>query len=634
MRGETLQSAGDPLIEWLRRALEPGGGSVELSGAWLTPAASDPAAPAHAILRTRTSAAVEPVSVLLAESWWAQEFPVPSFPEIRRWLMRSASWVVIGHFVRRLYLRWMAPIIDIVRGVTGWIPWFGATALYEAVVYLIVGAAFAVVTVPFVFFVQFTAGLLSALSFIPMFGIAEWVSSLTRRLASVLGDSYVFTNRHVARAAVVERVSRDLDWLAGQCERVAVVAHSQGAAVSFQALERGVPPQLALWITYGAGIRKLLELEEFQKLAGYVRYAWAFVLAAAIATPLALPGWHAAWRPDSEILWRVLAWTALGLYGAVFIPLVIRDSERAIRKTQARLEARCAALVQKDFHWLDLWATQDPVPAGKLLDPAGAEFGLKNRLVRYLILSLTGPGIDYLMAARYLATGIGFLQTRGHPMLKRARSLGFDLLVPLSSLRKHLLRPPVPGPVSRFVSNRLSPLLDHVTYWDNFDDFVPRVVAALSQDGGLGWPSDDQWVAAKARSRRFRLYQYWTGRLLVFSAFAWAVWSQRWLLFGITSFLLQGPFASVLPRFLTGLGDVFERGLAWLATSLLGFGAAFLYHALFPAAIWSAWDQGVYTRLFNAHGSPWPARFWRLLYWSAALAPWFTWLIFKNSSPI
>ena len=620
-RGETLQNAADPLIEWLGRCLDSRGGAVDAPAAWLATPSSDPHAPAHARLLTRAAPDAPTCSVLLAESWWAEEFPVPSFPEIRRWLLRSASWVVIGHFVRRVYLRWMVPLLEVLRLVTFPFRILGGPT-HEWGLYFLVAAFFALVTIPFVFFVQAGAGLLSLLSFIPLAGIDAWVSGLTRKLASVVGDSYVFTHRRLARSAVVHRVSHDLAWLSQQCEKVAVVSHSQGAAVCFQALERSAPSNLALWITYGAGIRKLLELEQFRLLAGYVRYAWAFVLAAACAAPIVVPAVRQSWLPALSTPWHICAWLAIGLYAGVFIPLVIVHSSRAIRAAQAELETRCAALAARGFAWLDLWASQDPVPAGKLLDPGGSEFGLKHTLSRLFLWALDLRKVDPAEAVRRLDDLIRDAQVRRSRAIEFLQSAKLDPLEFFRFLRQNLLRRQLPGPVSRFVRNRLSPLLDHVTYWDNFDDFIPRAAAALSAAGGLGWPVEEAWIKARARARGFRLYQYWTGRLLVFSACAAACWTQRWLLFGVSSFYLEDRFAHLLPDFLNTLGRDFRHGLSWLAAALAGFLAAFLYHALFPAAIWSAWDQGVYTRLFATSPRPWPARLWSVAYWFSALAPW------------
>jgi hypothetical protein len=56
----------------------------------------------------------------------------------------------------------------------------------------------------------------------------RWVAV---RISAVLGDSYMLAHCPVQFAAMRTQVARDLRWLQGRCEKVAVVAHSQGAAI-------------------------------------------------------------------------------------------------------------------------------------------------------------------------------------------------------------------------------------------------------------------------------------------------------------------------------------------------------------------------------------------------------------------
>ena len=98
-------------------------------------------------------------------------------------------------------------------------------------------------------------------------------------LADTLGDSFILAASQIQRAAIISHVRRDLEWLISQgCAKIAVIGHSQGAAVSFEALCTGVlkkfceskpadsdssAPQLkeTMLITFGSGLAKLRELE-------------------------------------------------------------------------------------------------------------------------------------------------------------------------------------------------------------------------------------------------------------------------------------------------------------------------------------------------------------------------------------
>jgi hypothetical protein len=63
------------------------------------------------------------------------------------------------------------------------------------------------------------------------------------KLSAILGDSYVLAHCPAAFAAMRSRIARDLGWLQDRCNRVAVVGHSQGAAIAHQVLqERGDRP--------------------------------------------------------------------------------------------------------------------------------------------------------------------------------------------------------------------------------------------------------------------------------------------------------------------------------------------------------------------------------------------------------
>src|SRR5207244_2611329 len=79
-------------------------------------------------------------------------------------------------------------------------------------------------------------------------------------------------------------------WAPARCQRLAVVAHSQGAAVACLALQREVPGNLRLLLTLGSGLRKLDELRQFgnprshqRKLAGMVTISLSLVVFLSLA---------------------------------------------------------------------------------------------------------------------------------------------------------------------------------------------------------------------------------------------------------------------------------------------------------------------------------------------------------------
>src|SRR5262249_37434886 len=92
---------------------------------------------------------------------------------------------------------------------------------------------------------------------------AGWVQ---RKISATLGDSFLFVTSPITGAAVTTRVKKDLEWLMARCDRVIVLAHSQGAAVSYKVIKRQfwgghAPQKFHALITYGSGLRKLFDLE-------------------------------------------------------------------------------------------------------------------------------------------------------------------------------------------------------------------------------------------------------------------------------------------------------------------------------------------------------------------------------------
>jgi hypothetical protein len=79
------------------------------------------------------------------------------------------------------------------------------------------------------------------------------------KLSAVLGDSYVLAHCPVQYAAMRTQVAHDLASLEARCDKVVIVAHSQGAAIAHQVLKDGAysKERLQAFITLGQGISKL-----------------------------------------------------------------------------------------------------------------------------------------------------------------------------------------------------------------------------------------------------------------------------------------------------------------------------------------------------------------------------------------
>jgi pimeloyl-ACP methyl ester carboxylesterase len=210
------------------------------------------------------------------------------------------------------------------------------------------------------------AGLL-VLAIFPIKALRDLVGAAQRVLASVVGDSFIFVTSPVQEAAIISKFQRDLRWLSERCEKVVVVAHSQGAAVAYKGLERldwdgHMPEQVKLLVTLGSGLRKLVDLEQ------------------ALERPA--PGWEdtrGSWRSLNSRAWTVIA-LSLGVLGGL-VSLFLSVTNPWVSALTIALCLPALALwlgsigVGRDegppplsgVFWHDYYSSHDPVPNGALL---------------------------------------------------------------------------------------------------------------------------------------------------------------------------------------------------------------------------------------------------------------------------
>ncbi|HEU5101972.1 MAG TPA: hypothetical protein VFU22_23280, partial [Roseiflexaceae bacterium] len=204
-----------------------------------------------------------------------------------------------------------------------------------------------------------------------------WLGTLATRLqqilAGYLGDSYVLLISPVRAEAIVTRVRRDFEWLAAKCKTVAIVAHSQGAAVSYLMLQKGISSEFqsrqVLLCTFGSGLSKLESARAIQEqwTTGY----WpilGFFIAALCSTFLFL-------RISTSTITSALVWIALAVsIGVIFVSL------RRIYKSSKLPADDYAPLKRfgKETIWMDYYASRDPVPNGRLFDDTPDYFTKDN----------------------------------------------------------------------------------------------------------------------------------------------------------------------------------------------------------------------------------------------------------------
>ena len=285
-KGETLTNFGGGLYKWLDSAKDRGEWSqferVTLSDARLV-APEDPGAPAHANLTLHPAGGAQtPVQWLLAESWWAEAFAAPSFTELASWGVNIVPWTLGSHFGAHVRAIWVGRPEN--RSALAWATGCWATWLMRltrglvglaASLFLSIAALAALV-------------LMLIIALVPISAVRKWLGTVQQVLAASIGDSYTFVARPFEAAAIVGQVRRDLQWLSDRCDSLVVIAHSQGAAVSFEAIRNDVPSKLQLFFTLGSGLRKLVELKHVMASDGRFQRAAFLTLGGLLLAPVSL----------------------------------------------------------------------------------------------------------------------------------------------------------------------------------------------------------------------------------------------------------------------------------------------------------------------------------------------------------
>jgi hypothetical protein len=157
---------------------------------------------------------------------------------------------------------------------------------------------------------------------------------------------------------MASQVRRDIAWLARRCDAVVVVAHSQGAAVALRALQDYRDPKVVHLFTLGSGVAKLAATEQLLRHDGRLRLA---TVLAAIGT-VCCGGfvWLTATLGDDGLRLGALG-VGLGAWGlSLFMSLTTMRREEPPDLYIHGLEQGGA------FHWVDIAASNDPVPDGPL----------------------------------------------------------------------------------------------------------------------------------------------------------------------------------------------------------------------------------------------------------------------------
>jgi hypothetical protein len=397
-QGETLNEFATPIVKWLDRWLVPDervrrladglarreptkplDGSAAFVRGTLRPPDLPPDVPAHAraSIRVRDTAGHAPArrqSWLFAESWWSPQTLTPRVSPFLLWLVTRGPWLMLMHLSQSLGVDGAALHRELTQGERSgrvqWalVKWLGATLLWLALSLLLIALWCAV----------------SLIALVPVGSLRRRVYAMLIEITGVVGDSYVLINDPIQRVAFAGSTRRALAWLRAQgCARVAVVAHSQGAAVARDVLLGEDAPPVDLLVTLGPGLAKLDALAARERSDPH-SFMWSG--AAAPLAFAALAAWLRLWA-DGE--GGIGLWGVPGLL-AVLAALAIARSWSSVCESLEALkpDALQAATMRKRqprMQWADFYAGSDPVSNGSLSATLGANLA---RIVSRRVLVL------------------------------------------------------------------------------------------------------------------------------------------------------------------------------------------------------------------------------------------------------
>ena len=360
--GDTLLAFGEPLIQWLNRWLRRKATDkrlgVSVVKTLLTPSKlHQQQLPPHAELRVQLPEGVGATrqSWLVAESWWGGDVKPPAFGKLAGWMMTVGAWSILSHVSKRVRRRK-----------------YHATRIAMDIVALLVWLVLAAL-------LQLSILALSVFALLPIPGARKVLSGVLLALTGVLGDSYVLLESSLQRAAIVDKTREAVRWLGRQCDRVVVVAHSQGAAIAHLALRQAEPGNVHTLLTFGSGLGKLEELLRLSANAGRVatiaRLSPVFLVLFALIARITI-------YEDLDELAKISLFVVcvMLLFAAAFVIVHVEGHWKDVEGWIQELKLGDA---RPGLIWIDVHASRDLVPNG-VLSPAGAKIATNEHRVMNL----------------------------------------------------------------------------------------------------------------------------------------------------------------------------------------------------------------------------------------------------------
>jgi uncharacterized membrane protein YgdD (TMEM256/DUF423 family) len=374
-QGETLTSFADALSGWFSSWItdgcyvEPGIGPLDPAEVVLsrTELAPGDALPAQSVLTVRADDELGGERTwLLRESWWAGTFQQPKTSTLLKWMLGILPYMVVEQLA--------APLLRSLRLMSTAHGRFRKTgAGFRALLFLVL----LILSLPIAGFGIVLVLLLLFPVVIPVPTLQDYAKKAGLKLAATLGDSFILIASSVQFDAMVHRVARDLESLAVQVspKPVAVVAHSQGTALSYEAIRRyGRPDNLHLFVTLGQAIEKLERARFLRRKDSNRRYTAAWFAVAsfyvlAVFTPRAVV--EGLKRGTEHGHWF---WSYVGLAAGGALVLALSGTYLGMLFRSMKRDLKIEPLDDGGLAWNDFYASVDPVPNGPLFDDPVAGF--------------------------------------------------------------------------------------------------------------------------------------------------------------------------------------------------------------------------------------------------------------------
>ncbi len=524
-QGVTLTQWSDALVAWLRRwSSDDPDSALHLSEGTERPVTVTDAqlAPSDGPANLRIELDVEgPRTWLVAEGWWAGAFVPPSFGELWSWSFTSVpatsamhANAVVGRAIRRYR---HAPNLQarIIAGLR---------------IALLMAFVLALVLVSPLVLAFFTALLILGLiaQALPFPAISTIVAKAQLIAVGTIGDSQRLVQSPTQAGAIKAPILEGIRWLRAQgCDEVVVLAHSQGAAVTYKALRdvdaghHGDDVRISSFISVGSGLPKVHALEHISSSSGPRSLRAASLMVPFAAVVIAGVAWFLRTLTNCDearfggvegcIVERSglqvtgfagpIGMTLIGLATATLVALTVRRRHR-----RERLADAAAVEDRGPVGWL-----ADDVLIGRLRVPRwplllGATVGLVWGVISYY-------GMAFYVIALAIALGVyavTLIAVDEIPTLENDLGRVADRWIDLYASKDPVPAGPtrtatVGRPESWALSNLGSSTRDHTTYTANTDECLTYVGVELLEVAGAPVHGD----AIRARNATYGIERKW-----------------------------------------------------------------------------------------------------------------------------